>query len=74
MAFESIDARRPEPAELSQPRIHFLEWLRFQPVQAALCVHDRFHETRVAQHTKVLGYGGLRNVKLTLDLSNRLLR
>ena len=65
---------RPEPAERSQPGIHFLKWLGFQPVEAALCVHRGLHETGVSQHSQVLGHGRLGHMKLTLDLSHRLLR
>jgi len=39
MAFESIYVSGPETAELSQPRIDFLKWFRFQPVEAALCIY-----------------------------------
>jgi hypothetical protein len=63
----------PESAEPSQPGIQLLKWLRFQPVETALCVHCGFHETGVAQHSQVLGHGRLRHAKLTLDLSHRLL-
>jgi hypothetical protein len=61
----------PEPTERSQPGIHLLKWFRFQPVEAALCVHRGFRETGLAQHSQVLGHGRLRHTKLTLDLSNR---
>ncbi len=47
---------------------------RFQPIQSALCVHRGFYETGIAQHPQVLGDGRLRHAKLTLDLSDRLLR
>jgi hypothetical protein len=73
VAFESIYVSGPEPTELSQPVIDFLKWLRFQPVETALCVHGGFHETGLAQHSQVLGHGRLRHTKLALDLSNRLL-
>src|SRR5208282_1203568 len=73
VAFESIDVNRPEPAELSQPGIHLLKWFRLQPVETALCVHRRCHETRLAQHSQVLRHGRLRHTKLMLDLSHRLL-
>jgi len=48
MAFEIVYVGGPEPTELSQPGIHLLKWFRFQPVEAALCVHRRFHETGLA--------------------------
>src|SRR6267142_2414769 len=73
VAFESIYMPGPEATELSQPGIHLLERFRFQPVEAALCVHRGFHETGLAQHSQVLGHGRLRHTKLTLDLSDRLL-
>src|SRR3984957_17495755 len=73
VAFESIQMSGPEPAELSQPGIHLLRWFRLQPVETALCVHCRLHETGVSQHAQVLGHGRLRHTKLTLDLSHRLL-
>jgi len=73
VAFESIYVHGPKPTELSQPGIHLLEGLRFQLVEAALCIHRGFHETGLAQHAEVLGHGRLRHPKLTLDLSHRLL-
>src|SRR5580692_5621729 len=66
--------RGPEPAERSQPVIHLLQWLRLQPVETALRVHRGFYETSVAQYSQVLGHGWLWHMKLTLDLSHRLLR
>lgn len=59
MPFESIHVSGPEPAELSQPGIHLLKRLGFQPVKAALCVHCELHETGLAQHSQMLGDGGL---------------
>ncbi|HEX9606507.1 MAG TPA: hypothetical protein VF962_04685 [Gemmatimonadaceae bacterium] len=44
----------PEPTERSQPGSDLLKWLRFQPVETALCVHRGFHETRLAQYSQVL--------------------
>ena len=73
VAFESIQVSGPEAAELGEPIIHLLKWLRFQPVETALCVHGGFHEASLAQHSQVLGHGRLRHTKLTLDLSHRLL-
>src|SRR5580765_357584 len=74
MAFERIHMSGPEAAEGGQPGIHRLKGFRFQPVEAALRVHRGLHETRLAQHSKMLRHGRLRHAKLTLDLSNRLLR
>jgi hypothetical protein len=54
VAFESIYVSGPEPAERSQPGIGFLNWFRFQPVEAALCVHRGFCETGFSQHPQVL--------------------
>ena len=73
VAFESIQVSGPEAAELSQPGIHLLKWFRLQTVETPLCVHRGFHETRLAQHSQVLGHGRLRHTKLALDLSHRLL-
>jgi hypothetical protein len=73
VAFESIYMSGPEPAEGSQPGIDFLKWFRFQAVETALSVHRGFHEAGLAQHSQVLGHGGLRHTKLTLDLADRLL-
>src|SRR4030081_3051115 len=72
MAFEGIDVNRPEPAELCQPRIHLLKWLRLQPVEPALGSNRGPHESGVAQHSQMLGHGRLRHAKLTLNLSHRL--
>jgi hypothetical protein len=54
VAFESIYVSRPEPAELREPGIHLLKWLRFEPVETALCVHCGFYETGFAKHSQVL--------------------
>jgi len=54
VAFESIYVNGPEPTELSQPDIHLLKWFRFQSIETALCVHRRFYETGLAQHSQVL--------------------
>ncbi len=74
VAFESIDVSRPEPAERSQPRIYFAKRLWLQSIEPALCVHRGFHESGVAQDSQVFGHGWLRDTKLALDLSHRLLR
>jgi len=74
VAFEGIHVSGPEPAELSQPGIQFLKWLGVQPVEAALRVHPGFHEASFAQNSQVLRYGRLRHMKLTLNVSHRLLR
>jgi hypothetical protein len=73
VAFESIQMNRPEAAELVQPDIQFLKGFRFQPVETALRIHRRFHETGLAQHSQVLRHGRLRHAKPALDLSHRLL-
>jgi len=54
VAFESIYVSGPEPAERSQPGVDLLEWFRFQPVEAALCVHRGFYETSLSQNSQVL--------------------
>lgn len=54
VTFERIQVNRPEPTERREPLIHFLKWLRFQPVKTALCVHRGLHETSLAQHAQVL--------------------
>jgi hypothetical protein len=74
VAFERIHVSRPEPAERSQPGSDLPKWFRFQSVETALGVHRGFHETGLPQHSQMLGYGGLRHSKLTLDLANRPLR
>jgi hypothetical protein len=74
VAFEGIYVRGPEPAELRQPGIHLLKRFWVQPVETALRVHYRFHETGLAKYSQVLGHGRLREVKLTLDFPNRPLR
>ena len=71
--FECIYVRGPEPAEWSQPGIHLLKRPRLQPVETALCIHRRFHETGFAQHTQVLGHSRLWHTEPMLDLTNRLL-
>lgn len=71
---ERIHVSGPEAAERSQPRIQLLKWFRFQPVESTLCVHGGLHETGLAKHAQVFGYGRLRHPQLTLDRSNRLLR
>jgi len=54
VAFQSVYMSGPEPAEWGQPGIHLLKGFRFEAVETALCVHCRFHETGVAQHSQVL--------------------
>jgi hypothetical protein len=54
VALESIQVSGPESPERSQPGIDLLEWFRFQPVEAALCVHRGFYETGLSQHSQVL--------------------
>jgi len=54
MAFERIDVRRPDPAELRQPLIEFLKWSRLQPVQPPLCVHCGLYKPRFAKHPEML--------------------
>ena len=72
VAFESIHVSGPEPAELSQPCIDLLKWLRFQPVETALCVHGGFHKAGLTQHSQMFRHGRLRHTKLALDVSHRL--
>src|SRR2546426_12510195 len=69
VALESIYMSGAEPTERSEPGIHLLKWFWLQSVETALCVHCGFHETGLAQHAQVLGHGGLRHTKPTLDLS-----
>jgi hypothetical protein len=73
VAFESIYASGPEPAERSEPGIDFLKWFRFQPIETALRVHGAFYETGLSQHSKVFRHGRLRHMELALDVTNRLL-
>ena len=73
MAFERIHPRRPELAELIQPRIQFPERLWFQPIKAPLCIHGGLDQARVAQDAQVLGHGRLGHAELPLDAANRLL-
>jgi hypothetical protein len=73
VALESVKMRGPEAPEGSQPRIDLLKRFRPEPVQAPLRIHRCFHETRVAEDTKVLRHGRLRHVELPLDLSDGLL-
>jgi hypothetical protein len=54
VALKSIYVSRPEPTERSQPGVHLLKWIRFQPVETALCVHRGFYEAGLAQHSQVL--------------------
>jgi hypothetical protein len=54
VAFECIHVSGPEPAELSQPGIHFVKRFWFKPVETALCVYRGLHETGLTQHSQVL--------------------
>jgi hypothetical protein len=63
---------RPEPAKGRQPGIDLLKGFGFDSIETALSVYRGFNETRLAQHSQVLGYGWLRHSKLTLDISDRL--
>jgi hypothetical protein len=73
VAFKSIDVSGPEAAELRQPSIHLPKRFWLQVVETALCVHCGLDEAGVAQHAQMLGNGGLRHTKLSLDLAYRLL-
>ena len=73
MAFESIDVSGPELAEGSEPVVDLLKGFGSEPVETALSVHGGLHETGAAQHPQMLGDGGLRHTKLTLDFTHRLL-
>ena len=73
MTLESVYVRGPEPAKRSEPCIHFLKRLGFQPVETALRIHRGFDETSIAQHSQVLGHGRLRHAKLAFDFSHGLL-
>src|SRR6185312_10786014 len=74
VAFQRVYVRGPEAAELRQPRIELLKWLRPQPVHTPLCIHRGLHKPSLTQHPQVLGDGRLRHAQLTLDLPHRLLR
>jgi hypothetical protein len=54
VALESIHVSGPEPAERGQPGIDFLKWSWLQPIETALGIRRRFHETGLAQHSQVL--------------------
>ncbi|HWF39756.1 MAG TPA: hypothetical protein VG322_14625 [Candidatus Acidoferrales bacterium] len=54
MAFKSVYVSGPELTELCQPGIQLLQWIWFQPVEAALRVDRGFDETGVAQDSQVL--------------------
>ena len=54
VAFERINVSGPEPAELSQPGVNFLQWSRLQPVEAALRIYRGFYEAGVSQHSQML--------------------
>jgi hypothetical protein len=69
VAFESIHVCRPEPAERSQPGIHFLKWFGSQPVETALCVHRGFDETGLSEYSQVLGNRGLWQSQLLFDIT-----
>lgn len=71
MALERIYMFGPDPSELDEPVIDFLEWLGLEPIDSALCVHGGFHEAGIAQHPQVLRHSRLRHPKLPLDLSDR---
>lgn len=54
VAFERINVSGPEPAELSQPGVNFLQWSRLQPVEAALRIYRGFYEAGFSQHSQML--------------------
>jgi len=74
VALQGIDVRRPEAAELGQPRIHLAEWLGSHPVETPLRVDRAFHKSGLSQHSQMLGYHRLRHAKPTFDFPDRLLR
>jgi hypothetical protein len=54
MALEFVHASGPQPLERGEPDGHFFQWLRFQPINAALRVNSRFYETSFAKHPQML--------------------
>src|SRR5262249_30339855 len=73
MAFECVEMRRPEVAGGGEPGVHLTQRVWLQAIEPALGVDRGLHETGVAQHAEVLGYGRLRHPELPLDLPHRLL-
>ena len=74
VAFERIDAGRPESSERGEPGIHFHERFGPEPVDAALRVDPRLHEARLPQHPEVFRHRGLGHPELALELPDGPLR
>jgi len=72
MLFQSVDVRRPEATELSEPSVEFLKRSRLQAIEAALCVDSRFDEPGVAKDAQMLGDGWLRHAEIAFNLANGL--
>ena len=71
VALEGIEVGGPESAVWGQPVVDLLPGP--QTIQTALRSNRGFNEAGLAQHTQVLGYGGLRHAQLAFDFSYRLL-
>jgi hypothetical protein len=74
VALESVYVLGPETAEGSEPGVHLLKGFGLEAIEATLGIHSGFDETGVAENAKVLGDGGLRHVKLALNLADGVLR
>jgi hypothetical protein len=70
VALERIYARRPISSEWRHPRVYFLQRLRQDAIDAALCVDRRLYEARISQYTKMLRYRGLREIERRLEIAD----
>ena len=74
MALQGIQMNGPQTAEGGEPGLYLLERLGPDPVDTALCIHGRLHDTGVAQDAQVLRHGRLRHFEMAFDVPDRLLR
>lgn len=67
LGLQRIQPAFPEPAELLQPRVDFLQRGAVDGVEAALAVHAYGREAGFAQDLQVLRHRGLRDPELALN-------
>jgi len=70
VSLQRIEVLRLEAPEGREPFIDLHERLGSQSIEALLRFDSRFDEARLAQHSRVVGYRGLRQLELMLDLAD----
>ena len=73
MTLEIVEARSPHEAVGGEPFVEIAQRFRTNPVNAALGVTSYFHQSRLAEYSKVLGDPGLTHSQCRNELPDRLL-